>query len=195
MNSYRLIGQGEENEDEIEPEADDMLGRKELKQIQEDIEAIVRPTWQTRLPSNFGSPSGGKLKADVWRTGMEFDLIVSLVKMWSKPTATDRQKKAVESTILLAIALRWGTSHRTSEHHGEQYTQHMVAYLKTIRELRPHKNLHPIHHNALHYPKFLLLFGPSHCWWMFPFERLIGKLQQVHINNKLGTYQMLRNRI
>jgi hypothetical protein len=168
-----------------------MLGKQELKQIQRDIKATIRPTWQTPPPSNFGSPSHGKLKADVWRTTMEFDLLVSLARMWCKASATDRQRKMAESTFLLAIALRYGTSHRTSEHHAAQYTQYMEAYLKTLLELHPAMKLHPIHHNALHFAKFLLLFGPAHGWWMFPFERLIGKLQQVHTNNKLGEYQTL----
>jgi hypothetical protein len=163
-----------------------MLGKKELKQIQHDIKATIRPTWQTPLPTNFGSPRHGKLKADVWRTGVEFDLVASIVRMWSSPSATDKQKLAVESTKLLSKAVRCGTSYRTSQGHSDYYTQHMEAYLRTLLALRPDKNLHPMHHNALHFAKFLLLFGPAHGWWMFPFERLIGKLQQIHTNNKLG---------
>jgi hypothetical protein len=166
-----------------------MLTKKGLKQIRKDIKNTVRPTWQAAPPSNFGSPSHGKPKADVWRTLSDFDLTVSLAKAWSKDSATDRQKKALESTLLLPTAIRSGTSYRTSEDHREHFLTNMEAYLKSILELRPEKKLHPIHHNALHFPDFLLRFGPSHGWWMYPFERLIGKLQKIHTNNKLGKHQ------
>ena len=62
----------------------------------------------------------------------------------------------------------------------------MEVYLKTVLELCPNQQLHPIHHNALHLSKFLLRFGPVHGWWMFPFERLIGILQKINTNSKMG---------
>ena len=170
-----------------------MLGTDELKRIQQDILETIRPTWQTSPPKNFGSPAHGKLKADQWRTCIEFDLPVSLVRMWEDTKDEDasdalqiRRKKIVESTMLLSIAIRWAVSHRTSEFHANQYRRHMMAYLKTLRELCPTMDLHPVHHNALHIPEFLLRFGPMHGWWMFPFERLIGILQKIKINFKIG---------
>jgi hypothetical protein len=62
----------------------------------------------------------------------------------------------------------------------------MKAYLQTLLELCPNQQLHPIHHNALHLPEFLLRFGPVHGWWMFPFERMIGILQKINTNSKMG---------
>jgi hypothetical protein len=32
----------------------------------------------------------------------------------------------------------------------------------------------------------LLRFGPIHGWWMFPFERVIGLLQQFNTNSEMG---------
>ena len=185
-----LYLKGEESDEGQTVELDgNLLTKDNIKQIQKDIKSTIRPTWQAPPPSNFGSPSHGKPKADVWRTCIEFDLTVSLAKMWSKPSATERQKLARDSTTLLATAIRFGTSYRTSSPHGEHYTEKMETYLKSIMILRPDQKLRPIHHNALHFPEFLLRFGPSHGWWMFPFERLIGKLQKIHTNNKLGEHQ------
>jgi hypothetical protein len=180
---------GEDNEGQNAELHGNMLSKQDLKCIQKDIKNTIRPTWQTPPPSNFGSPSHGKLKADIWRIICDFFVTVSLVKMWLKPNSTNRQKLAAVSTLLLASAIRVGTSGLTSGEHAEEYTKLMETYLTTIRELRPNKNLHPIHHNALHFAEFLHRFGPSHGWWMFPFERLIGKLQQIHTNNKLGEHQ------
>ncbi|KAJ3531476.1 hypothetical protein NMY22_g8140 [Coprinellus aureogranulatus] len=176
------------------PTRREMLETDELKVIQEDIKRTLRPSNQTSPPGNFGSPSHGKLKADEWRACIEFDLPVSLVKLWvdELPGDTafvhdaDRKSLALESTFLLAMALRYATSHRTCASHQEKYFGYMTEYLQTLLKLHPGDNLHPNHHNALHLPTFLKLFGPIQGWWMFPFERLIGILQRHNTNFKFG---------
>lgn len=167
-----------------------MLLTKDLKLIQDDIKETLRPWNQPSPPSNFGSPSHGKLKADQWRACIEFDLPVSLVKLWAEkePDAEHNYALALESTFLLAMALRFATSYRTSPFHRERYSYYMQRYLRTLRELHPNGRLLPNHHNALHLPEFLELFGPVHGWWMFPFERLIGILQKSKTNFKFGEH-------
>jgi hypothetical protein len=168
------------------------IGVEELRQIQADIKRTTRPCWQRAPPTNLGEPSHGKLKADQWRTLIEFDIPVSLVKLWSElpeddnDNRTARRRKLLDSTMFLATALRWATSRRTSENHANQYTQNMRAYLQTLRDLFPERDLRPNHHNALLVGDMLLRFGPVHGWWCFPFERVIGLLQQINTNSKLG---------
>ena len=182
-NTYLLYLKGEESDEGQTVELDgNLLTKDNIKQIQKDIKSTIRPTWQAPPPSNFGSPSHGKPKADVWRTCIEFDLTVSLARCGLNHLQPSGKN-------WLARAIQFGTSYRTSSPHGEHYTEKMETYLKSIMILRPDQKLRPIHHNALHFPEFLLRFGPSHGWWMFPFERLIGKLQKIHTNNKLGEHQ------
>jgi len=170
------------------------VGMKELRQIQADIKRTMRPSWQQAPPSNLGEASHGKLKADQWRTLIEFDIPVSLVKLWSKLPEDNgdvhnvRCRKLMESTMLLATALRWATSRRTSANHAKKYTENMRAYLHTLRDLFPDRDLRPNHHNALLVGEMLMRFGPVHGWWCFPYERVIGKLQQINTNSKMGTY-------
>lgn len=171
---------------------DGRLDRREMRQLRKDIAKTFRPTWQQPPPPNIGSKTHGKLKADQWRTCIEFDLPVSLVRLWSAhatdPAAivTDRRMKVVESTMLLATAIRWATSHRTSQHHVDEYMRNMRAYLASLRELFPEVNLRPNHHNALYLGEMLLRMGPVRGWWMFPFERVIGLLQKINTNGKMG---------
>ena len=168
---------------------DGAIGRKELRQIRKDIAATIRPGWQTGPPANFGASAHGKPKADQWRSCMEWDIPVSLIQMWATdPGASndDRRQKLVESTIFLATALRWATSHRTSQRHVDEYMRNMRAYLQSLRDLFPEMKLRPNHHNALYLGELLLRFGPVHGWWMFPFERLIGLLQKINTNKKIG---------
>ena len=40
----------------------------------------IRPNWQAHLPTNFGSPEHGKLKADQWRTAIEFDILLNNIQ-------------------------------------------------------------------------------------------------------------------
>jgi hypothetical protein len=161
-----------------------ILGKKELAKIHKDIIATTRPSWHTSPPSNFGTRTHGKLKADQWRSLVEFDLPVSLLQLWPKG---HRHHELADNTMQVGSAIRWGTSHRSSGQHGEKYTQYMRVYLTSVKKLFPNKRLKPNHYAALRLGEFLLRFGPVHGWWMFPFERVIGVLQQINTNNKLGT--------
>ncbi|TDL14213.1 hypothetical protein BD410DRAFT_696105, partial [Rickenella mellea] len=138
------------------------VSKGDLKNIQSHIINTTRPNWQVPPPSHFGEPGHGKLKADEWRSTIEFDLPVSLVQVWS------------------------GTEKRTSKRHSNMYMKYMHDYLESLLELFPDLRLRPNHHNALHIGELLLRFGPMHGWWMYPFERVIGILQRMNTNNKLG---------
>ena len=163
-----------------------------MRQVQLHIQSTIRPTWHEGPPPNFSEKRHGKLKADQWRSLIEFDLPVSLASLLQQARQDRRQSdiarlsKVFESTMLLATAIQWGTSHRTSSLHARTYKDYMSQYLAGIRALRPELDLHPNHHNALHLPEFFPLFGPMHGWWMYPFERVNGILQSTPSNFKLG---------
>jgi hypothetical protein len=168
------------------------ITKEMLVQIREDIGSTQRPDWQGHLPLNFGSPEHGKLKADQWRTALEFDIPVSLIRIKSQQRLTGRidedarLQKLVDHTLDLAMAIAWGLSRRTSSRHAERYTFYMLRYLAGIKELFPDYNLKPNHHYALHIPDILLAFGPLHGTWAFSIERLIGRLQKLNSNSKIG---------
>lgn len=169
-----------------------LLKPKELQQIQQDICITIRPTWHEGPPKIFGEKGHGKLKADQWRSCLEFDLPVSIAYLLQDAQAKNdlddisRLEKVLSSTMHLALATEWATSRRMSHEHASSYLEFMLAYLKSIRTLRPDLNLLPNHHNALHIPEFLLLFGPMHSWWMFVFERVNGMLQTTPSNSRIG---------
>ena len=123
---------------------------------------------------------------------MEFDIPVALMhlreaKLSQSDKEVDKRLTAlISSSILLACSIRWVTAHQTSDHHRENYLMYMTLYLHSILALQPSLKLHPNHHNALHIGDYLLGFGPMHGWWMYPFERLIGRLQQTPTNDKIG---------
>jgi hypothetical protein len=132
------------------------------------------------------------LKADQYRTALEFDIPVSLVKILDQRKSSGdiaedkRAQRIVEHTLDLAMAIAWGLSRRTSKYHAEKYHFYMRRYLAGIHELFPDYDLKPKHHYALHLVDILLEFGPLHGTWSFSLERLIGRLQKLNSNSKIG---------
>jgi hypothetical protein len=169
----------------------EVLADMEINEIQAELSSIERPSWHRGPPKNLGDAEHGKLKAEQWRSAIEFDLPVTLMKLWGKENGIggERRKKLAHSTMLLSIAIRWGTSHVTSAHHAQQYTRYMKAYLESIQDVFPEHSWRPNHHACLHLHEFLLRYGPMHGWWMFPFERIIGGLQKTNTNYKIGKHR------
>jgi len=163
-----------------------------MAQIWSDIEKLLTPTWVTSAPPKLGDPNHGKLKADQWQALGTIHLPVSLIHLWSMTNDSDprsmRLHKILEVTLSLVSTVVIATSYTTSPSHAEAYLHHMLWYLNGIRELFPEYDLCPNHHMALHIHGYLLLFGPVHSWWTFPFERMIGLLQRMHYNGKIGMF-------
>ena len=166
------------------------LTKNEINDIQKCLGAITRPTWHRGPPINLGDAAHGKLKAEQWRSSIEFDLPVTLFKKWGLDCDEDiqstRRKKLAHSTMLLAMAVRWGMSHIISENHATRCINYMRAYLECVKDIFPDITLRPNHHAALHIHEFLLRYGPMHGWWMFPFEQIIRTLQKTKTNHKIG---------
>lgn len=168
---------------------DDAVTKAELKLLRTHLNSIVRPSWHTSLPSDLGQKAHGKLKADQWRSSIEFDVPVAIAQLWESTETSERalrRQKLVDSTFHLGEAIRWATSYTTSPDHAQSYTKHLVTYLSTLKELYPTLSWRPKHHAALHIASFLMLFGPMHGWWMYVFERVIGILQRCNMNFKKG---------
>ena len=167
-----------------------VLSSKDMSEIWADLETILTPTWMTSVPHNLGNPAHGKLKADQWRTLGTVHLPLSLIRLWGSVDSDNPRsvhcQKILEVTMFLVSAVVIATSHTISTAHADSYLMHMIDYLNGIKELFPKYRLHPNHHMALHIHEYLLLFGPVHSWWTFPFERMIGALQRMPHNNKPG---------
>ena len=166
----------------------EVLTNKEINKIQVELCSIEQPSWHRGPPKNLGDAEHGKLKAEQWRSAIEFDLPVTLLKLWKTEGGDDRRQKLAHSTMCLAMAIRWGVSHVASARHAQQYTKYMTAYLEGIRDVFPGHSWQPNHHACLHLHEFLLRYGPMHGWWMFPFERIIGVLQKTNTNHKIGKH-------
>ena len=115
----------------------DKVTKQELKLLQKDINSIIQPLYRQVPPRDLGNPGHGKLKADQWKTCIEFDIPVSVAQLWSRETCPPGQDwdvtacrdKVFQSIMHLAITVHWGTSYQISEHHSQLFEENMVAYL------------------------------------------------------------------
>jgi hypothetical protein len=172
-----------------------VLTKAEMDEIRGDIVNMLRPSWLTSVPSEFGSASYGKLKADQWRVLGTTFLPVSLVRLWSVVEVgnprSEKCRQILDVTMSLLSAVAIACSRVTSKKHAELYLNNMHSYLNGLKGLFPEYSFHPNHHMALHLRDYLLLYGPVHSWWTFPFERLIGILQRISTNYKIGRFSNL----
>jgi hypothetical protein len=146
---------------------------------------MIVPTWMTKLPTTFGSASGGSLKADQWRVVATLYAPLILIMEWPAANQPDSDHW-LKSTAHLMSAILACTSHTVSTASIALYRDNMLAYLNIIKEKYEHHKFVPNHHAALHIPKLLEELGPAFGWWTFPFERLIRELQNVPTNSRMG---------
>ncbi|KAG2071044.1 hypothetical protein BDR04DRAFT_1016951 [Suillus decipiens] len=66
------------------------------------------------------------------------------------------------------------------------YCSHIACYVGNLKTIYATFSLHPNYHAAFHIYNYLLLFGPAYSWWCFSFEHLIGILQHLPLNHKIG---------
>lgn len=162
-----------------------------MAQLYADIQAMVKPSWVTSIPTDVSS-TGPKLKSDQWRTLGNLYLPVTLIRLWSDANPQDeraqQRRKLLHLTMLLFSAIAVGTSRVTSEKHAVEYLKHILAYCEELKSLFPDYHFRANHHMAIHIHKLLLCYGPVHGWWTFPYERMIGMLQRFSTNHKLGTF-------
>jgi hypothetical protein len=60
----------------------------------------------------------------------------------------------------------------------------ITQYCRALKSLGIHTTIN--HHLAMHYVKFIKLFGPVYGWWLFAFERFNGMLKRVNHNGHDG---------
>ncbi|KAI0690870.1 hypothetical protein C8T65DRAFT_587606 [Cerioporus squamosus] len=185
-NTFTLPGEAEEEEYGTEYRLFDHAAREQLRR---DIVHAVVPSWVEKPPSNIGEASHGKLKADQWRTLCTIFMVLTLVPLWGHASATAEQRAVLENFVSLIVAVDAATRRSMTPARADLFDRHMENYVKGLRTLFNHK-LTPNHHLSLHLKDCLLLFGPVHGWWSYPFERLNGLLQRFNTNHKPDTIPM-----
>ncbi len=144
------------------------------------------PSWITSVPSKVGEASHGKLSANQWRVLCLVYLPAALVPLWTQKGG--QHLELLDNFMELITAIKLASLCDTNESSISLYHKHLAKYLHSLPKLFPDVALVPNHHQALHLSKFLKDFGPAHSQSAWPFESVIGNIQDTPSNWHLGMY-------
>ncbi|KAL5497981.1 hypothetical protein ACEPAH_2912 [Sanghuangporus vaninii] len=166
-----------------------------MNHIQHVISTMTAPSFIRPVPTNFGDPASGKIKADKWRTLCTIHLPLALIlycfyssDIWD---AAFRQRFAevIDHTMDLVQAVTILFKKSIGPNKIGKYRSHIGWYISRLQQVHPEANFVPNMHMAMHIADYLPLFGSIYSWWTFPFERLIGKLRGMQTNSKTGQFE------
>lgn len=132
------------------------------------------------------------MKADQWRILWTIYIPIALISLWVQgmPNAANNaaeMERVFENAMALVSLVTLACKHTTSEDRAKEYREYVRIYIEGLKAMFPGFLL-PYHHALFHIFEFLLLFGPIRGWWCFPFERLVGHLQDIPHNHKEGMF-------
>ena len=156
-----------------------------LKQIRDVIRETTMPSWFGSIPRNFSDILAGTIKADEWRSLINVYIPIALDSLWGGPPSKATLKSILDHTMDL-VSVVYVSCARTMT--LECAT---ASYVGSLRHIHSTSNVRPNHHASFHVYDYLVLFGPVHSWWTFPFERLIGILQCLPTNHKFGELNLV----
>lgn len=168
------------------------ISKEDLNFIQEVIAKTETPSWLNSVPKNYGEMGAGSIKADEWRVLSAVYLPIALVLLWGDDISGPdgpRRFRLLEHSMAIYQAAIIVCRYSMNPERAATYRALMKIWLDGLEENYPHTSLHnnrPNAHAAFHIYDFLLLFGPVMSWWCFPFERLIGVLQKIKTNDRIG---------
>ncbi|THU96423.1 hypothetical protein K435DRAFT_797315 [Dendrothele bispora CBS 962.96] len=164
-----------------------------LQRLHHVISETITPGWVTKPPTNVGLPKAGTLKADHWRTLFSIHLPLTLLSLWGKgsPLQTsdaEKMSSVLETALLLSCALIVMTKDTITAERRDMFRHLYRLHVLGLRENFPGFFM-PSHHLAFHVYEFMDLFSTVRNWWAFFFERLIGRLQRIPSNHKVGQFE------
>ncbi|TFY53450.1 hypothetical protein EVJ58_g9445 [Rhodofomes roseus] len=136
----------------------------------------------------------GKLKADHWRTVCTINMVITLTRLWGSVNASAAEHHLLANFTHLVIAVDLASRRSMDASRARLFDFHMLEYLRTLRTLFEHDFV-PNHHLSLHLSSCLLLFGPVHGWWAYPFERFNGIIQRLNTSNQIDKIPLTYMRV
>jgi hypothetical protein len=92
----------------------------------------------------------------------------------------------LDNFLDLVAAVLYGTPRQITEKRIKTYEHFIFRYARGLIAIYDDITLVPNQHYALHLGTILRRFGPTHCYWAFPFERYIGLLSDINTNRRSG---------
>ncbi len=163
----------------------------DLRFIQQVIAETDTPAWVHHVPKNYGEAAAASMKADQMRLLATIYLPIALVILWAEQTGTDAAhfRSLLNHSMAFFQAATIVCRYAVTQERATAYREHMKQWVDDLYSCHPHTKFHPKRtnvHISFHIYDFMLLWGPVISWWAFPVERLIGLLQQIKTNGRVG---------
>lgn len=170
------------------------LSDHKIQKIAKNLRSVIVPMGTTPVPKGLGTKKNGKLKASKWQTLFTIYLPLAAVNVFIgeyETFATGNVQSQISNTILLNFCALVECTHivglRTiTKNDAQRFSLAYKEYTRTSEELQAGIKVLPNHHYSLHIPRHMLWFGPLSNISEFSGEQMIGTLQKMHTNGKMG---------
>ncbi|KAF9487476.1 hypothetical protein BDN71DRAFT_1513931 [Pleurotus eryngii] len=159
-----------------------VLGIDIMKEIWQDMQRTMLPTWTSHVPHDWVSLTD--LSASQTRTLCTVHLPITLIRLWH--TAKGQMRDILANFMDLVTAIVMANMRTTSQDQIAAYDFHIVRYMQQAHQLYPDVSIKPVHHAALHVGRMLEDFGPVHSHSSPYYECYINFLHRMNTNQKLG---------
>ena len=163
-----------------------VLGSGRLRELREDMQHTIMPSWIGRIPWDVGSKKARKLSADQWRLLCSVHLVITLVRLWGPLPTDTREHQLLENFMHLAAVTVLVSYRSMTFSRIKLYVEHLLSWLHGTVHLFPGISLESNQHMSLHMPTFLFQLGPTHAWRAFAYERWNHELQLINTNMHFG---------
>lgn len=159
------------------------LSHQQVAIIEERVQSFNVPPELGRLPSNILSNYGG-FTANQWQNWITIFSSVALKGLL--------QPELFQNWLMFVRACCILSRYILTIREVESADLYLLNFCKSFQQLYGSESFTPNLHLHLHLKQCVIDFGPSHCFWCFPFERYNGLLGSYSTNKKAIEVQVMR---
>lgn len=164
-----------------------------IHQILKNLREVVVPHGTTRIPTGLGTKANGKLKASEWHALFAthlplaaIDVFVGDYETFGRGESGWVHYKLLENFLAIVECTHIVGSRSVAASDCTQFGKFYQEYTSTSAAIAKDIKIVPNHHYALHTPAQMAWYGPMLSISEFPGERLVGLLQKMETNGKMG---------
>ncbi|MBW0514308.1 hypothetical protein O181_054023 [Austropuccinia psidii MF-1] len=151
---------------------------------------MIIPAGASILPTNLGSAKYGRLKAAQWLTLYTLVMPLVILDIYIEGQGTihveSNRGRFLQNTGDLIQCMRIACTRVLRDGHVGRFYNSYSWYTVTLQKIFKNPRVKPNHHYALHIPEELKIWGPLLGVAAFSGERIIGILQKIPTNGKIG---------
>ncbi|KAG8686603.1 hypothetical protein FRC11_008699 [Ceratobasidium sp. 423] len=171
-----------------------VLGKEVVEDIKLDMRQTQLPTFLKTPPINFATVDHGKIGAEEYKSLAIVSLPITLIQLWGHTGIDSAYQERLDHFLHLSVAIRILSYQTITAHDINLFEYHYTQYLLGLKKLYPFCSVVPVQHLGMHIPYFLRALGPSSRYSENTPEMLIGMLEDISTNHKIGELEQTLHR-